>query len=101
MPNSTLEHRTGQELSSGSHYPRGATLRDEGVNFALFSQNAAEVYLLLFDEPDASPTDVIRMECRTQHVWHVFVHGVRAGQLYAYKVRGDYRPAHGLRFNER
>ncbi len=95
-----LEHRTNRRLSRGSFYPCGATLREEGVNFALLSQHASEVYLFLFDEPAGPPTDVIRLENRTRHVWHTFVHGVGPGQLYAYKIRGEYRPALGLRFNE-
>ena len=100
MPESSLKHRTNRTLSQGRFYPCGATLTEDGVNFALFSQNAAEVYLLLFDEPDRPPTDVIRLECRTRHVWHTFVHGLKAGQLYAYKVRGEFNPSAGLRFNE-
>jgi isoamylase len=95
-----LEHQTSRRLSSGRFYPCGATLTEQGVNFALFSQNAAEVYLLLFDAPDQPPTDVIRMQNRTRFVWHTFVHGLEAGQFYGYKVRGDFNPAMGLRFNE-
>jgi isoamylase len=100
MADYSLEHRTSRRLSPGRFYPRGATLQDDGVNFALFSRNATEVYLLLFDSPDAPPSDIIRVQNRTRLVWHTFVHGVKAGQLYAYKVRGPYEPAHGLRFNE-
>jgi isoamylase len=100
MSESPLQHRTNRKLSQGRFYPCGATLTEEGVNFALFSQNAAEVYLLLFDEPDKPPTDIIQMRNRTRYVWHTFVHGVRAGQLYAYKVRGEFNPSSGLRFNE-
>jgi len=95
-----LEHRTRRRLLPGKFYPCGATLMGDGVNFALFSQSAVEVFLLLFDEPDQPPTDVIRMRNRTRFVWHTYVDGLRAGQLYAYKVRGDYRPGTGLRFNE-
>ena len=100
MADPLLTHRTSRRLRPGSYYPCGATLTGEGVNFALFSQSAAEVFLLLFDEPDQPPTDVIRMQNRTRFVWHTYVDGPRAGQLYAYKVRGDYRAEIGLRFNE-
>jgi glycogen operon protein len=71
-----------------------------GVNFALFSRDAREVFLLLFDGPDAPATDVIRLPRRTRHVFHGFVHGVGPGQLYAFRVSGPFEPAHGLRFNE-
>jgi isoamylase len=75
-------------------------LADHGVNFAIYSQHAGEVFLLLFDRPDGDPTDIIRLEHRTKFIWHTFVHGVKAGQRYGYKIRGAFNPAYGLRFNE-
>ena len=95
-----LVHNTQKEVTAGSYYPLGATLSDGGVNFALYSQNASEVFLLLFDSPDADPTDVIKLDHRTKYIWHSFVRGVRAGQLYGYKVKGEFYPAQGMRFNE-
>jgi isoamylase len=83
----------------GSFYPLGATLAPDGVNFALFSRNAKGVHLVLFDHPDGEPADVIPLENRTRFVWHAWVPGLRAGQLYGYRVFGDHDPAHGLRFN--
>jgi len=56
-----LAHRTNRMLSEGSHYPLGATLAPGGANFSLYSANAEEVFLLLFDRPDGDPTDVIRV----------------------------------------
>ena len=100
MAESLLMHRTGKTISAGRHYPLGATLSATGVNFALYSENAQEVFLLLFDEAGTTATDVIRLPDRTKYVWHVFVSGLKAGQLYAYKVRGDHDPGRGLRFNE-
>jgi glycogen operon protein len=72
----------------------------DGVNFALYSQNADAVFLLFFDRPDGEPTDIIQLRHRQKYIWHAFVPGVTAGQLYAYKVRGEFNPARGLRFNE-
>jgi isoamylase len=96
----SLQHATDRRLSPGKHYPLGATLTDEGVNFAIYSRSAVEIFLQLFDAPDGQPTDTIRLECRTQSVRHVVVHGAGAGQLYGYRVRGDRNPAVGFRFNE-
>jgi len=96
----SLEHKTNKKISPGKSTPLGATLVNEGVNFALFSQYAKEIYLLLFDSSDGDPTDIIKLENRTDKIWHVLVHGVKAGQLYGYKVRGDYKPSDGMRFNE-
>jgi isoamylase len=96
----SLGHRTTREVSIGKEYPLGATLHDDGVNFALHSRYASEVYLLFFDTPRGAPTDVIRLDAQDKFVWHVFVHGLKAGQLYGYKVRGRFSPAEGHRFNE-
>jgi glycogen operon protein len=93
------EHRTRRATRIGNFYPLGATVQPEGVNFALYSRDAMGVYLLLFDRPEGPPTDVIRIENRTKFVWHTLVIGVKPGQLYGYRVTGDYDPANGKRFN--
>jgi glycogen operon protein len=95
-----LGTRTSKTVERGRAHPLGATPTPGGVNFALYSKHAGEVFLLLFDRADGLPTDVIRLEHVTRHVWHAHVRGVRAGQLYGYRVRGEHRPEHGLRFNE-
>ncbi|HEV8329679.1 MAG TPA: glycogen debranching protein GlgX [Nitrospiraceae bacterium] len=84
----------------GRPYPLGATWDGEGVNFALFSENATAVELCLFDEPDANKeTHRIRIEERTDHVWHVYLPEVWPGQRYGYRVHGPYEPEAGHRFN--
>lgn len=100
MSSYKLKHYTKKKISEGKFYPLGATIVGDGVNFAIYSENATEVYLLLFDAPDADPTDIIQVENRDRNVWHVFVHNVKAGQLYGYKIAGPYMPQYGLRFNE-
>jgi isoamylase len=45
-------------------FPLGAILTPDGVNFALYSKNATEVFLLLFDKPDGEPTDIIQLRNR-------------------------------------
>lgn len=96
----TLRNSTKKKISPGRHHPLGASLAGDGVNFAIYSQHSREVYLLLFDRVDREPTDIIRLENQTRYVWHVFVHGLKPGQLYGYKIRGDYNPSSGMRFNE-
>ncbi len=74
-----------------------------GVNFSLFSRNARRVELLLFRAPgDKEPSRTISLDPfsnRTYHYWHVFVPGVEAGQLYAFRVDGTHDVTKGHRFN--
>jgi glycogen operon protein len=100
-----LKHRTGKKTSSGKYFPLGAKIikKDKNiidVNFAIYSQNAKEVFLLLFDLPDGNPTDIIKLENKTKDIWYITIHGLKPRQLYAYKMKGDYNPSYGLRFNE-
>jgi isoamylase len=95
-----LAHETTKVIDGGAPYPLGATPSADGVNFAVYSRNAAAAFLLLFDTADGDPTDVIELTLRDKFVWHAFVHGVGPGQLYGYKMRGDYKPEWGLRFND-
>ena len=84
-------------------YPLGATVYPDGVNFCVFSKNCEAVELLLFDTADDhQPTHILRFDPlhnRTFYYWHMFVPGLRPGQIYAYRVYGPYDPQAGLRFD--
>ena len=88
---------------SGRSAPLGATPVPGGVNFSVFSKDAALVELLLFDDANAKqPSRVIPLEARrnrTYHYWHVLVPGLEPGQVYAYRAHGPFEPARGLRFD--
>jgi len=83
----------------GRPYPRGAHWDGEGVNFALFSENAERVELCLFDESGANEVQRVELPEYTDHVWHGYLPEARPGQLYGYRVHGPYRPEDGHRFN--
>jgi len=84
----------------GKPYPLGATYDGKGVNFALFSENATGVKLCLFNDPaDSRECEHVNMEEVTDYVWHVFLPGIKPGQLYGYRVYGRYMPKKGIRFN--
>jgi len=84
----------------GRRSPLGATWDGEGVNFALFSENATGVEVCLFDEDDPSrETARVRLREVTAHVWHGYIPGLGPGQLYGFRVDGPYEPRRGLRFN--
>ena len=78
-------------------------MTQDGVNFSVYSRDASRIELVLFDQPDDSkPARVISLESssnRTYHYWHVFVSGVRPGQIYGYRAHGPFDPAHGIRFD--
>jgi isoamylase len=84
----------------GSSYPLGATWDKRGVNFALFSENATAVELLLYeDESSPEPSDRFSLSEKTGFVWHAYLPDILPGQLYAYSVNGPYEPEKGFRFN--
>jgi glycogen operon protein len=84
----------------GRPAPLGATWDGQGVNFAVFAEDASAVDLCLFDarEPEREVA-CVRLPEVTRHVWHGYVRGVRPGQLYGYRVHGPWQPERGLRFN--
>lgn len=90
-------------VSAGKHYPLGASLTPDGVNFCVFSKNCDAIELLLFDHVnDRKPSRVIPLTSdkhRTFYYWHAHISGIQAGQCYAYRVHGRYDPAQGHRFD--
>ena len=91
------------QILAGASSPLGATVKSAGVNFCVFSQKAEAIELLLFDTPNASqPTQIIRLDPllnKTCYYWHVFVPGIKAGQIYAYRAYGQFAPERGARFD--
>ncbi len=84
----------------GKAFPLGATCDHKGVNFSVFSENATAVELCLFDSPQsAAESENIRIREVSHHVWHVYVPGLKPGQLYGYRVHGPWDPANGHLFN--
>jgi isoamylase len=91
------------EKAIGNSSHLGASLRDGGVNFSIYSRNASGMELLFFDHEDSSQVSrVIRLDPylnRTYHYWHVFVPDVQPGQIYGYRAEGAFDPANGHRFD--
>jgi glycogen operon protein len=90
-------------VKKGASAPLGATVYPDGVNFSVFSKNATGMELLLFNDENAGqPSKIIALDPhrqRTYHYWHVFVPGLKAGQIYAYRAHGPFAPERGLRFD--
>ncbi len=87
------------EVWPGKPTPLGATWDGEGVNFAIFSENATEIELCLFTGQDHE----IRLPLKEVHnyVWHGYIPGLQPGQPYNYRVHGQYNPKQGHRFNRK
>src|SRR5215203_1429703 len=90
-------------IEVGHSSPLGSSLGPGGANFSIYSRDATGVQLLLFDRDDAAvparAIDLDRLTHRSYHYWHAWVPGIRAGQIYAYRVDGPFDPGHGLRFD--
>ena len=97
-PSDVGDVQAGNPLPIGGAHQQGG-----GVNFVLFSRNATGVRLEFYDHPDdSSPSRIINLDPvrhRTGDVWHVWVRGIPAGQLYGYRIDGPYLPEEGHRFN--
>src|SRR3990172_4925205 len=98
-----LTNAMNKETQRGQAFPLGATVQDGGVNFSVFSKNSDALELLLFDRvDDAKPSRVIQLDPdtnKTYYYWHVFVPNIGAGQLYGYRVYGQFAPQMGYRFD--
>ncbi|HEX5107256.1 MAG TPA: glycogen debranching protein GlgX [Vicinamibacterales bacterium] len=92
-----------EAVETGTSAPLGATVCADGVNFSVFSRQASALELLLFDDEHATrPARVLpldRRRHRSYHYWHVFVPGLRPGQVYGYRAEGPFAPERGLRFD--
>jgi isoamylase len=91
--------RARVRISSGSPFPLGATHDGRGVNFAVFSANATRIEVCLFDANGKIETGRISLPENTNEVWHGYVPGLKAGQLYGLRAHGPYSPQEGHRFN--
>lgn len=90
------ENIYGDDASQSKSFPIGATLLRDGVNFSVYSRSATGMELLPFDHvDDARPVRTIRFDPqrnRTFSYWHIFVPGVRAGQIYGFRAHGHEPP---------
>ncbi|MEO1340827.1 MAG: hypothetical protein AAFV28_06725, partial [Cyanobacteria bacterium J06635_13] len=96
------DRTTTTNILPGQSFPLGATVYPNGVNFCVYSR-ANAIELLLFDRPEApQPNRVIVLDPQVHcscYYWHVFIPGMKSGQVYGYRAYGEYDPAKGLRFD--
>ncbi|MDQ7992717.1 MAG: glycogen debranching protein GlgX [Propionicimonas sp.] len=75
----------------------GARVQDGGTSFALWAPRATRVELALVDQHREQHN--VDLELGPDGTWSAFVPGVGHGQLYGYRVDGDWDPGSGRRFN--
>ncbi|MDP3085052.1 MAG: glycogen debranching protein GlgX [Rubrivivax sp.] len=86
-------------LTPGRAWPLGASCRDGGVNFAVFSEHATAIELCLFDADGGAERSRTALPARSGDVWHGFVPGAGAGLVYGLRAWGPWQPERGQRFN--
>jgi glycogen operon protein len=88
---------------AGRPSPLGATVCPDGTNFSIFSASACGMQLVLFAHTDdraaARTVTLDPVRNRTSHYWHIFIPGIKSGQLYGYRADGPRDPAAGQRFD--
>ncbi|MFS7935062.1 putative isoamylase [Helianthus anomalus] len=89
------------QVLRGNPTPFGATVHQDGVNFAIYSHNATSATLCLMtpsDLPQKRITEEIPLDQltnKTGDVWHVFLKGDFTDMLYGYKFDGEFSPEEG------
>ncbi|MFD6415782.1 glycogen debranching protein GlgX [Streptomyces sp. NPDC060194] len=82
---------------TGRPFPLGATFDGKGTNFALFTEVADRVELVLLDDDGGEET--VALTEVDGFVWHCYLPGVGPGRRYGYRVHGPWDPAAGHRCN--
>lgn len=85
--------------------PYGAILRDDGIQFSIYSKSATAMRVLLYHRTkDREPYKLIEFNPdndRWGDIWSVFVPGLKEGTLYHFQADGPFEPELGHRFDAR
>ena len=80
----------------GEPFPLGATLYENGCNFAVYAPDANAVILCFFSSDTEEATNEYLLPEKTGDIWHGFMPNVTAGQLYAYRVERGVGELHAV-----
>jgi glycogen debranching enzyme len=86
-------------LQPGRPWPMGVSFDGSGVNFAVFSANATQIDLCLFDETGQTEVARVPLPSRRNDVWFGRLPGAGPGLTYGLRAHGPWRPDKGHRFN--
>ncbi len=89
--------------SVGKPFPLGPSHESGGINFALFSPNAAGVTLVIDRMGNGRKSDFIEISLnpeihRSSDIWHIKLHTAQQAACYGYKVDGKSDITQGLTF---
>lgn len=87
------------QVSNGSSFPLGATVTNNGVNFSVIAEDASQLYLCLFDF-DGKEQEPLPFINKYKGIWYMEVLGLKEGQHYGLRAKGDFKPEQQLLFNE-
>ena len=82
----------------GSIAHLGATVTEQGVNFAVYSETATTIWVSIFDEQDHE-TDRFELDVHQDNIRAGLVAGIGAGTRYGLRADGEYNPDQGLFFD--
>lgn len=96
-------HKTLPPMQFAYPLPYGAILREDGVQFVVFSKNATAMRILLYKKVnDPEPHRLIELNPNTDRwgdLWSVFVPELEVGTLYHFQADGPFEPERGHRFD--
>ncbi len=92
------------DISPGSPMQLGATIMPEGVNFAVFSRHAENLWLVLFTPAGAriGEIELDSVHNKTGDIWHILLRTRKHSLQYCFRAKGPHDPrGSGLFFDEK
>ncbi|MCZ4345641.1 MULTISPECIES: glycogen debranching protein GlgX [Devosia] len=84
--------------NGGSIAHLGATITEQGINFAVYSETATNIWVSIYDEQDQE-TDRFELDVHQDNIRAGLVSGLTAGTRYGLRADGEYNPDQGLFFD--
>ncbi|WDR05293.1 glycogen debranching protein GlgX [Devosia rhodophyticola] len=84
--------------NGGSTEYLGATITEEGVNFAVYSESASALWVSIYDEQDKE-TERVAFDVHQDNIHAVHLAGLGAGTRYGLRADGPYDPGQGYFFD--
>ena len=84
-------------------YFKGPIVVGGGVNFGIFSKNAMDMTLEIYENADDSEPlysyDLDKKSNKTGDTWHVYIDGLTSGYYYGWRAHGPYDLDEGHRYD--